>query len=113
MQDWLPGPTVATVATSLFAAAAAISWAWRSPRQVVRHGVAVLVAAAVLTVIALAAIVRPHPLGTRVRLDPSEEPMIAHDEPARAAYDEAVGAFGDDDVFIVGMRTDDVFTSAQ
>jgi predicted RND superfamily exporter protein len=47
----------------------------------------------------------------RVRLDPSEEPMLPANDPARAGYDDAVRNFGDDDLFVVAMETDDgVFT---
>jgi predicted RND superfamily exporter protein len=46
----------------------------------------------------------------RLTLDPSEEPMLEPNAPHRAVYDAAVANFGSDDIFVVVMATDDVFT---
>jgi len=48
----------------------------------------------------------------RIALDPSEEPMIPADDPGLASYRDAVANFGDDDLFVVAMQTDNVFTHA-
>ncbi len=47
----------------------------------------------------------------QIELDPSEEPMLPSNAPALAAYQSAIANFGNDDLFIVTMHCDDVFTS--
>lgn len=83
----------------------------RHPGVVTRHGGLVLASLAVISLAAVAALVRLDPPSVRMSLDPSEEPMLPAEDPAREVYHRAVATFGDDDLFIVGMRTPDVFTS--
>jgi predicted RND superfamily exporter protein len=85
--------------------------AWMWPAAVIRHRRVVLVALALVTLAALAAIARPHAPGTGIRLDPSEEPLLPAVDPSRAVYADAIANFGDDDVMVIGMETADVFTA--
>ena len=70
----------------------------------------------VLAVIALmtlgfgVAMVRPHPLGFRIGIDASSEPLLVEDDPGEPVYQRAILDFGDDDIFVIAMETDDVFT---
>ncbi|MFN2426741.1 MAG: hypothetical protein ABR587_09895, partial [Candidatus Binatia bacterium] len=66
MDDW---PALAGVSAALGACAVAVAWAWRCPRQVIDHAALVLGAAAVLSLLAIAAIVRPDGAGLQLRLD--------------------------------------------
>jgi len=84
--------------------------AWRRPEAIVGHPRVVLGTLAVLALAALAAVLPG--TGFHITLDPSEEPMLPANDPARAVYDEAIKDFGDDDVYVVAMTTDDVFTHA-
>lgn len=47
----------------------------------------------------------------RIALDPSEEPMLPADDPGFADYRIAVANFGADDLFVIAMQADDIFTS--
>jgi predicted RND superfamily exporter protein len=100
---------VGAVAAAL---SAAIVLAWLRPATIVEHPRTVLALAIAVSLAAAAALVDIHPLGVGIRLDSSEEPMLRHADPAREIYREAIDSFGDDDVYVVAMETDDVFTSA-
>ena len=69
-----------------------------------------LLALAAVTVLACVPLVRLSPFGLTLQIDPSTEPLLPRGDPARAVYEEAVRDFGDDEVFVVAMETDDVFT---
>lgn len=86
-----------------------LAWRPEVPVRAPRVTLALLVA---VSLAAAAALVRPHPLGLRVRIDPSTDSLLPKGDPARAAYAEAVRHFGNDEVFVVEMKTDDVFTAA-
>ena len=62
-----------------------------------------------MTLLACLPLVRLSPFGLTLRIDPSTEPLLPRDDPARAAYEEAVREFGDDEVFVVAMESDDAF----
>lgn len=79
--------------------------AWR-PALVVRWPRAVLLALALVSLAAALALVRPEPLGLRLEIDPSTEPLLPSGDPAHAAYRKAVLDFGDDQVFVVAMEAD-------
>ena len=44
-----------------------------------------------------------------LEIDPSTEPLLPRFDPARDAYSAAVREFGDDEVYVLAMQTDDVF----
>ncbi len=68
-----------------------------------------LAALAGLTLLAAVPLIRLSPPALALHLDPSTEPLLPARDPARAAYEEAVREFGDDEVFVVALETDDVF----
>ena len=77
---------------------------------IVDHPRVVLGGLALITLGMAAALVRPEPLGFRIGVDASSEPMLPANDPGEPIYQRAVLDFGDDDVFVIAMATDDVFT---
>jgi len=59
---------------------------------------------------AAAALLETQPLGVRIDLDPSSTPLLPSGDPGTAAYRRAVLDFGDDEIFVIAMETDNVFT---
>jgi len=96
------GPQVFCAAAALLLGAA---WwlAHRRPSWIVGHPRAVLGAAAVPTLLALAALIQPAPLGLRIHIDPSTERLLPTGDPAREDYQRAVRDFGDDEVYVIAM----------
>jgi hydrophobe/amphiphile efflux-3 (HAE3) family protein len=90
---------------------AAIAAAWARPRVVVDHARTVLALVAVLSLAAVAALIDVRSGEVRIRLDSSEEPMMRTGDPARDEYREAIANFGDDDVYVIAMETDGVFSA--
>jgi hypothetical protein len=82
------------------------------PSAVVRHPWLVLALIAALSVASLAVLLRIDPPGLRLSIDPSSEPLLPANDPAQDVYAAAVRDFGDDEVFVIAMETDDVFTAA-
>ena len=80
------------------------------PRWFVDWPRTTLAALGVVTLLSIVPLVRFSPFGLTLRIDPSTEPLLPRGDPSRAAYEEAVREFGDDEVFVVAMETDDVFT---
>ncbi len=93
-----------------FVIASGTVFAWLRPAAVVRHPRTILFLTTLVSVAAAAALIALGPPRFRVSLDPSEEPLLPRGDPSRPVYDEAVQNFGDDDVFVIGMETGDVFT---
>ncbi|MBW2267851.1 MAG: MMPL family transporter [Deltaproteobacteria bacterium] len=83
----------------------------RWPRHVVARPRLVLAIVGVVTLAALAALVRPSPLALRLRIDPSTELLLPRGDPGVEAYRRAIVDFGDDQIFVVAMQCDDVFRS--
>jgi len=81
----------------------------RRPDWVVRHPVWILAVVAAVTAVSGGAIVRWDPPGLNLEIDPSTEPLLPRFDPARDAYTAAVREFGDDEVYVLAMQTDDVF----
>ena len=53
-----------------------------------------------------AALVRPDPLGFRIGVDASSEPMLPKNDPGEPLYQRAILDFGDDDVLVIAMESD-------
>src|SRR5262245_638767 len=68
-----------------------------------------LAALAAVTLLAAWPLVRLSPPGLALSIDPSTEPLLPAGDPARAVYEQAVRDFGDDEVFVIALETDDVF----
>jgi hypothetical protein len=92
--------------------AATLLVAVRLPRLCVDHPVATLLFAGAVTLVAAAYVVRPHPLGFRIDLDPSSEPLLVNGDPGKERYERALLDFGGDDVCVIAMEAADVFTEA-
>ena len=89
-------------------AAAGIAVAWR-PVWVVRFPRAILLAIGVVSLLALAPLVSWDPPGLNLQIDPSTEPLLPRGDPAQEVYRQAVRDFGDDEVFVIAMQSEDVF----
>lgn len=63
------------------------------------------------SLLSAAALVGADPFHLRMDLDPSSEPLVPADDPGLAGYRQAVLDFGDDEIFVVAMETDEVFTA--
>ena len=57
--------------------------------------------------------IRPDPLGFRIGIDASSEPLLPENDPGEPIYQRAILDFGDDDVFVIAMERDDVFTRGE
>ena len=53
---------------------------------------------------------RLEPPGVNLTLDPSTEPLLPAGDPGHDLYDSAVLDFGDDEVYVVAIECDEVFT---
>ncbi len=95
---------VAALAFGCAFAAVALRPAW-----VIRYRHLVLALLVVATLLAAFQLLRFEPLGLRLSIDPSTEPLLPAGDPARAVYEKAVREFGDDEVFVVAMETEEVF----
>ncbi|MCP4003657.1 MAG: MMPL family transporter [bacterium] len=100
----------AAVSTVLFAGL--LSLVALRPVFVADHPRAVLILLGLISLAALAALIRPDPLGLRVGLDPSSAPLLPGDRVGQEVYRDALLDFGTDDVYVVAMQTEDVFTSS-
>ncbi len=66
-----------------------------------------LVAISLLALGCLVDFARP---GIRIDLDPSSTPLLPSNDPGLAGYRQAVLDFGDDEIFIVAMESEDIFS---
>ena len=84
---------------------------WRRPEWIVGYPRTVLCALGAISLAAALGLFDVRALDARVHLDASEEPLMVRGDPAREIYRRATQAFGNDDVFVIAMVTDDVFTA--
>lgn len=82
----------------------------RRPGWPVAHARPVIVLLAAVTTAAALGFVQLSPLGVRLRIDPSTEPLLPRGDPARADYVEAVRDFGNDELYSVAVVCGEVFT---
>jgi predicted RND superfamily exporter protein len=94
------------VAVVFAVAFAAVAW---RPVWVVRFPRMILLGIAGLCLLALAPLVTWNPPGLNLRIDPSTEPLLRRGDPAGEVYRQAVRDFGDDEVFVIAMESEDVF----
>ncbi len=83
----------------------------KRPHWVVDHPRVVLGLLGLISLLAAAALVDVRTGDVRVRLDASEDPLMVRGDPAREIYAEATRTFGNDDIYVIAMLSDDVFTS--
>ncbi len=103
-------PLVFALAVAAVAGGLLVAVALR-PAWVVRSRWAVVVGTALLSLAAAAALVDPARGALRLRFDASTEPLLPASDPLRDDYRQAVLEFGDDEIFVVAVRCDDVFTA--
>jgi len=98
---------------ALMAAAVAVGLALPvlRPAWVVGHPWPVLGGVILISVAAAVPLVSLEPLGVNLRIDPSTEPLLPAGDPAQEVYRAAVRNFGDDEVFVIAMEADDLFTA--
>ncbi len=89
----------------------ALLLAVQRPGLVVRHARAVLALVLLVSVGAALALVRSDPLSLRLEIDPSTELLLPAGDPAQEVYARAVVDFGDDEIFVIAMQCDEVFTA--
>jgi predicted RND superfamily exporter protein len=82
------------------------------PTWIVDHPRGVLGLIALVTLGMGAALVRIDPLGFRIGINASSEPLLPANDPSEPVYQRAILDFGDDDVFVIAMETADIFTEA-
>lgn len=80
------------------------------PGWVASHPRKLLAGVGLLSLVAGLALIEGQPLGLRLRIDPSTEPLLARGDPAAALYREAVRDFGHDEVYAVALVCEEVFT---
>ncbi|MEE2703808.1 MAG: MMPL family transporter [Myxococcota bacterium] len=95
---------------SILIIALIISFACWRPSWIVRHARLVLTGVLLVSLGAVALIVRPAPLGLRIDIDPSSGPLLPVSDPGQEVYAEASLSFGSDDIYVVAMETDGMFT---
>ncbi len=94
------------VAVAFAAAGSAVAW---RPVWVVRFPRAILLTISFVSLLALAPLVAWDPPGLNLQIDPSTEPLLPRGDPAQEVYRQAVRDFGDDEVFVIAMQSEDVF----
>jgi len=98
---------------SVLASAVLGAGAWvalRRPHWIVDRPWTVLGILALITLAFAAAMFRLHPFGFRIGIDASSEPLLVEDDPGEPVYQRAILDFGDDDIYVIAMEADDVFT---
>ncbi len=100
---------VVVLAAAMFAAAVGAA---RVPAQIVGRARVVLLALALFSALAVGQIIGTEPLGFRLRVDPSTEPLLPRGDPSRAAYERAVLDFGDDEIYAIAIECEEVFSVA-
>jgi predicted RND superfamily exporter protein len=79
-------------------------------RWVLGHRVLVAAGLVALTLVAAAGIYDPIAGAPRIRIDPSLNEMLPSDDPARRFYEELLERFGSDDVVLLSVQSDALFT---
>jgi predicted RND superfamily exporter protein len=82
----------------------------RRPSWIVRWPRAVLLLTVAVSLAATSVLVSLRPLGLRLGIDPSSEPLLPAGDPARDAYQRAVKEFGDDEIYVIALESEDIFS---
>ena len=108
-----PPSPLAVVAVCVVLSYAALAVIWRRSHWIVAYPRTVLAGLGAISLAAAFALVDFSTFDVRVRLDASEEPLMVRGDPAREVYRLATQAFGNDDVFVIAMVSDDVFSRGE
>jgi hydrophobe/amphiphile efflux-3 (HAE3) family protein len=82
-----------------------------APGHVVRNARAVLAVVLALTALSLVQLVGLESPYLKIRADSSSEPLLPVVDPLRDIYQKAVLSFGSDDIYVIAMETDGIFTA--
>lgn len=82
------------------------------PAWVVRRPRWVLACFGVVSLAAVFSSLRFDPLDLRLTIDPSTESMLPRGDPDTAVYHAAIRDFGDDQVYVIALEAEDVFTTS-
>ncbi|MEE8507627.1 MAG: MMPL family transporter [Myxococcota bacterium] len=82
----------------------------RRPHWIVEWPRLVLLLTAGISAVAVAVLVSFPPPAFNLQLDPSSEPLLPANDPAREAYHLAVKEFGDDEIYVIALESDEIFT---
>lgn len=107
-----PIPPLVLVAVGAALAYAPLLLVRARPEWVVDRAGLVLGGLGAISLVAALLLFDVRNLAVRVRLDASEEPLLLRADPAREVYREATRTFGNDDIYVIAMLADDVFTQA-
>lgn len=80
------------------------------PEWVIRFRKTILAVVAGLSLLALGTLVQIDPPSLRLHIDPSTAPLLPLGDPARPAHERAVADFGDDEVYVVAVGCEAVFS---
>ncbi len=83
----------------------------RRPEWIVDRPRSVLALLTIVSVAAGVSLFRVDPPGLNLVLDPSTEPLLPAGDPGQDLYHSAVLDFGDDEVYVVAIGCDEVFTT--
>ncbi len=111
----MDGPLHDEVAFAVFVAAllgTGVAVAALRPHWVVRWPRSVLALLLAISGVAAVGLIRLDPPSLRVALDPSTEPLLPENDPGQALYRQAVRDFGDDEIYVVVLECDEVFTTS-
>ena len=100
------------IGIALAAMAVVFLVAFLRPGWIVGHPVVVLVMLFGVSLCAAAALIQADPPGIDLRIDPSTEPLLPTGDPAQDLYRRAVLDFGDDEVYVVAVECEEVFTTS-
>ncbi len=87
-----------------------VAFAALRPTRLLDHPRSVLAGLLAVTALAIAATIEFAPLRLRLEIDPSTEALLPGGDPSVGAYHQAVLDFGDDEVFVIAMESDDAFS---
>jgi len=79
-------------------------------RWILGHRAWVTLGLVILTLVAVAGIYDPIRGLPRIRIDPSLNEMLPSDDPARLFYEELLERFGSDDVVVLSLRSESLFS---
>ena len=105
-----PGAVFASLVACGMGAAVAV--AVTRPAWIVRWPRSVLVLLLGVTVAAANVVVAFDPLRLAIPLDPSTEPLLPASDPGQELYRSALRDFGDDEVYVIALECDEVFSTA-
>lgn len=98
-----------TVAVSLIVLAAIYVPAFLKPMAFLKRPRLVLLGVGMVSVLSAGTLleVTAQGIGFRTHLDASETPLLLRGDPARDVFQQAVATFGDDDIYVVSLATED------